>query len=133
MGGISMQLRQRQQGLGLWGWIFVLSVIGFVSLVTMQLVPIYLAEASIQRVVRSTAQDPSNANVSIQTLRNNMKTRWDVEGIETLDVNDVELVKNAAGRALVYNYDAKADLFYNISLLVHFEGRYPLPGGGGIE
>jgi len=128
-----MQLRQRQQGLGLWGWIFVLSVIGFVSMVTLQLVPIYLAELSIQRVVKATAQDPGNAGAPIQTLRSNMRTRWDVEGITTLDVKDVELVKSGAGRALVYNYDAKADLFYNISLVVHFEGRFPMPGGGAIE
>jgi hypothetical protein len=128
-----MQLRQRQQGLGLWGWIFVLSVIGVVSMVVMQLTPIYLAEASIQRVVRATAQDSANSGVPIATLRKNMKTRWDVEGITTLDVNDVELVKSGAGRALVYNYEAKAPLFYNISLAVQFEGRYPMSGGGAIE
>lgn len=128
-----MQLRQRQQGLGLWGWIFVLSVIGFVSMVTMQLIPLYLAEASIQRVVKATAQDSANSGVTIQELRKNMKTRWDVEGITTLDVNDVQLVKSGAGRALVYSYDAKAELFYNISLVAHFEGRYPMSGGGDIE
>jgi hypothetical protein len=128
-----MQLRQRQQGLGLWGWIFVLSVIGFVSMVTLKLVPIYLAELSIQRVVKSTAQDSANSGVPIQTLRKNMKTRWDVEGITTLDVNDIQLKKHGAGRALVYDYEARTDLFYNIYLVVHFEGQFPMPGGGSIE
>jgi hypothetical protein len=128
-----MQLRQRQQGLGLWGWIFVLSVIGFAAMITLQLVPMYLAEMSIQRVVKSTAQDPANSGAPIQTLRKNMQTRWDVEGITTLDVKDIELVKFGAGRALSYDYEARAELFANISLVVHFEGKYPLPGGGVIE
>ena len=128
-----MQLRNKQRGLGLWGWIFVLGVIGFVALVTLQLVPIYLAEASIQRVVKSTAQDPANSNAPLATLRKNMKTRWDVEGITTLDVNEVTLEKYGAGRALCYDYDARAELFANISLVVHFEKKFPLPGGGGIE
>ena len=128
-----MQLRKRQQGLGLWGWIFVLGVIGSVSLITLQLVPIYLAEMSIQRVVKATAQDPANANAPIQTLRANMKTRWDVEGITTLSVNDVTLEKYGAGRALAYEYEARAELFANISLVVHFAEKYPMPGGGGIE
>lgn len=128
-----MQLRNGQRGLGLWGWIFVLSFIGFVSMVTLQLVPIYLAELSIQKVVKQTAQDPANANVAIQELRKNMRTRWDVEGITTLDVNDVTLEKYGAGRALVYDYDARTELFANISLVVHFEKKFPLPGGGGIE
>ena len=128
-----MQLQKRQRGLGLWGWIFVLGVIGFVALVTLQLVPIYLAELSIQRVVKATAQDPANANAPIQTLRTNMKTRWDVEGITTLSPNDITLERYGAGRALVYDYEARAELFYNISLVVHFENKFPMPGGGGID
>lgn len=128
-----MQLQYRQRGLGLWGWIFVLGVIGFTAMVTLKLVPIYLAEMAIARVVKSTAQDPGNSNAPIQTLRNNMKTRWDVEGITTLDVKDVTLEKYGAGRALAYDYEARAELFYNISLVVHFENKFPMPGGGGIE
>lgn len=128
-----MQLRRRQRGLGLWGWVFVLSFVGFVSMVTMQLVPLYLAEMSINRVVKLTAGDSSNANLPVQELRRAMKTRWDVEGITTLDVNDVRLEKSGAGRALVYDYEARAPLFYNISLVVHFQGKFPMAGGGGIE
>lgn len=128
-----MQLRNRQRGLGLWGWVFVLSVIGFAALVTLSLVPIYLAELSIQKVVKQTAEDPANASAQISELRKNMKTRWDVEGISTLDVNEVTLEKYGAGRALVYDYDAKAELFANISLVVHFEKKFPMPGGSGIE
>lgn len=128
-----MQLQHRQRGLGLWGWIFVLGTIGFVAMVTLKLVPIYLAEMAIARVVKSTAQDPGNSNAPIQTLRNNMRTRWDVEGITTLNVNDVTIEKFGAGRALVYDYEARAELFYNISLVVHFQNKFPMPGGGGIE
>ena len=128
-----MQLRNRQRGLGLWGWVFVLGVIGLVAMVTLQLVPIYLAELSIQKVVKQTANDPANANATIQVLRNNMQTRWDVEGISTLAVNEVTLERYGAGRALAYDYEARAELLANISLVVHFEKKYPLPGGGGIE
>lgn len=128
-----MHLRHRQRGLGLWGWLFVLGVIGFVALVTMKLVPIYLAEMSIQRVVRATANDPGNSSAPLPELRKAMKTRWDVEGITTLGVQDVQLVKYGAGRALAYDYEARADLFYNISLVVHFENKFPMKGGGAVE
>jgi len=128
-----MQLQKGQRGLGLWGWIFVLGTIGFVAMIVLKLVPIYLAEMSIQRVVKSTAQDPGNSALPLVQLRKNMQTRWDVEGITTLDVKDVTLEKYGAGRALAYDYEARAELFYNISLVVHFAEKYPLPGGGGIE
>ena len=128
-----MQLRNRQAGLGLWGWIFVLGVIGFVSMIVLKLVPIYLAEMSIQRVVKATAEDPANASQPLGELRKAMRTRWDVEGIDTLSVNDVTIVKSANGRALAYDYEARTELFANISLVVHFEKTYIMPGGGGID
>jgi hypothetical protein len=128
-----MQLRNKQRGLGLWGWIFVLGVIGFFTLITLKLVPIYLAEMSIQRVVKAAANDPTNSSAPIQVLRNNMKTRWDVEGITTLSVNDITLEKYGAGRALAYDYEARTELFGNISLVVSFAEKYPMAGGGGIE
>jgi hypothetical protein len=62
-----------------------------------------------------------------------MKTRWDVEGITTLDPNDITLEKYGAGRALVYDYEARVELFSNISLVVSFAQKYPMAGGGGIE
>lgn len=128
-----MHLRQRQYGLGLWGWLFVLSVIGFVSLIVLKLVPIYLSELSIERVVRSTAQDPGNGGLPLPELRRAMRTRWDVEGIKTLDMNEIKLVKHGQGRALKYDYEARTELFYNISLVVHFENTFPMKGGGTVE
>ena len=128
-----MHLRHRQRGLGLWGWIFILAVIGFVALITLKLIPIYLAELSIQRVVKSTAEDPGNGALPLPELRKNMRTRWDVEGISTLAIEDVKLVKTPAGRALSYDYEARTELFYNISLVVHFQNTFRLKGSSGID
>jgi hypothetical protein len=128
-----MRLQHRQRGLGLWGWIFVLGTLGFAAMIALKLIPIYLSEMAIEKVVKSTANDPANAGVPIGELRRNMRTRWDVEGINTLQVTDVQIVKTSTGRALGYEYDAKADLFYNISLVVHFQNQFPLKGGGGID
>jgi len=125
-----MHLRHRQQGLGLWGWMFILAVIGFVALITLKLIPIYLAELSIQRVVKSTAEDPGNGALPLPELRKAMRTRWDVEGISTLAVEDVKLLKTPAGRALSYDYEARTELFYNISLVVHFQNTFRLKGAG---
>jgi hypothetical protein len=112
---------------------FVLAVIGFAAMVTLALVPIYLAEMSIARVVKATADDPGNGGLPLPQLRSAMRTRWDVEGITTLNINEVKLVKHGQGRALTYDYEARTELFYNISLVVHFQNTYPMKGGGTVE
>ncbi len=128
-----MRLHKHQHGLGMWGWIFVLGVIGFVTMITLQLIPIYLQEMSIQRVVKLTASDGGNANATPQEIRKAMQTRWDVEGITSLSPKDVQLVKTSTGRALSYEYDAKADLFYNLSIVAHFQAKYNMDGSGNVE
>lgn len=128
-----MQLRHRQRGLGLWGWIYFLGTAGFMVLVGMQVTPVYLAEMAIQRVVKATAEDSGNSSAPVADLRKAMKTRWDVEGITTLKVDDVKLIKHPAGRALSYQYEAKIPLFANAALVLSFAKTYPMKGGGSIE
>lgn len=125
-----MQLANRQRGLGLWGWIFVLGVIGFTAMVVLQLTPIYLAEMAIQRVVKASADSGGS---SLADIRKAMKTRWDVEGITTLRVDDIQLLKTPTGRALHYEYEASAPLFYNLSIVAAFEQTYPMSGGGSVD
>ncbi len=128
-----MQLPSRQRGLGLWGWIFVLGALGFIVMVTLQLIPIYLNEMAIEKVVKTTANDPGNGSLPPAELRKAMQTRWDVEGITSLDTKDIKIVKTGAGRALSYDYEARAPLFYNISIVVHFQNSFPLKSGGSFE
>lgn len=128
-----MRLQKGQRGLGMWGWIFVLGVIGFVTMITLQLIPIYLQEMSIQRVVKLAASDPSNANAGPAEVRKSLQTRWDVEGISTLSPKDVQLIKTPNGRALMYDYEAKADLFANLTLVAHFHQQFNMSGTGAVE
>ena len=129
-----MHLRKHQWGLGLWGWIFVLGVIGFVTMIVLQLVPVYLNEMAVQRVVKLTAGDASNANLGPAELRKAMQTRWDVEGITYPKINEVQLIKTpSGGRALMYDYEARADLFYNLSLVAHFHQQFYMYGSGAVD
>lgn len=125
-----MRLPGRQRGLGLWGWIFTLTMIGGASLITLRVIPFYLNELAIERVVKGTADDPGNANLDPAQLRNAMQRRWDVEAIHTLSPKDVKIVKTTGGRAMAYDYEARAHLFYNISVVAHFKKQFPLRGGG---
>lgn len=124
-----MQLPSRQRGMGLWGWIFVLGTLGIFGMVGLALIPFYLIEMSIAKVVKTTANDPSSGSLSPPELRKAMQTRWDVEGINTLQTGDVKIVKTPSGRALSYDYEARAPLFYNLYIVAHFQNTFPIKGG----
>ena len=50
-------LPHRQRGLGMWGLMFVFLVIGFVALVTMKCLPIYLNQLKVETAVTAIADD----------------------------------------------------------------------------
>lgn len=110
----------------MWGWIYVLATAGFMILVGMQAVPVYTSEMAIQKVVKAAATDSSSGSLS--ELHKSLQTRWDVEGITTLDAKDVKIVPNGQGKALAYEYDAKVPLFANATLLLHFAHKFPMSG-----
>lgn len=128
-----MHLPSQQRGLGMWGWISVLTAIGAIALVVMQATPLFLAEMAIQRIVKNTAQDPGNASLPIPELRKAMKVRWNVEGIKTLSVEDIKIEKRGALRYLSYDYEARAELVTDVYLVFHFYNSFPMKGGGPAE
>ena len=128
-----MNLPSQQRGLGMWGWLMVMVGIGGGALVVMKATPIFLAEMAIQRIVKNTAQDPGNGSLPLAELRRAMRVRWDVEGITTLGVNDISVVKHPQGRALSYDYEARTELFPDVYLVFHFYKTFPMKGGGPVE
>ncbi|HUS25561.1 MAG TPA: DUF4845 domain-containing protein [Candidatus Binatia bacterium] len=129
-----MQLAHAQRGLGMWGWLVVLSVIGFFAMVGLQLTPLYLNEMKVYRVVQATAKDPSAQQMQLPELRHAMQTRWDVEDIDLVKPSDIKLVTTmGGGKALAYDYEARAPLVYNIYVLVHFQHKFAMSSAGGND
>ncbi|MCI0749367.1 MAG: DUF4845 domain-containing protein [Nevskiales bacterium] len=128
-----MQYPSQQRGLGLWGWIFVLGVIGGVTLVALRLVPFYFNELAIMKSVRTVAQNPGNSQLSAQELRKILQKHWSIEGITTLRVDEIRVASTANGRVVSYDYEVRAPLLYNLSIVAHFQNEFLLKGGGPAE
>ncbi len=121
-----MRLRSRQKGLGWFGLLFVFGVIGLFSIVGAKTLPLYLNQMKIASSIKKVADDPSNAGAEPGALRKSMQRYWDIESIDTLDPRDVKVKRTDKGRFLSYDYEARTELFYNISLIVHFQDDVPL-------
>ncbi|HZP13034.1 MAG TPA: DUF4845 domain-containing protein [Nevskiaceae bacterium] len=117
----------RQKGIGLFGFLALMFLIGFFALVTMKVLPLYLNQMKVSRAVHQVAQDPDNADKDQRYLYDRLQRRWDVEDTKILDVKDVNIVKLKDGRrALTYDYDARVNLFYNVYVVVNFKSEEPM-------
>lgn len=125
--GEFMALRHKQRGVGLVGLFFLFGMIAFVGTVAVKCLPLYLNQMKVARSVHAVAVDPENANHDTQTLRNRLQRRWDIEDTKMLEPRDVKVEQRKDGtRALVYDYEARVNLFYNIFIVIQFKGSEAL-------
>jgi hypothetical protein len=120
-------MTRKQRGIGMFGFIGLVALIGFFALVTMKVLPLYLNQLKVSRAVHQVAQDPDNADKDPHWIYDRLQRRWDVEDTKILDVKDVHIGKLKDGRrALSYDYDARVNLFYNVYVVVNFKAEEPM-------
>jgi hypothetical protein len=117
---------RRQRGLGLLGLLFVLGAIGFVALVVIKVGPLYLNEMTVARAVHGVADEPELASAELPDIRRSLQRRWDVDYIDQVEPKVVRLKRNARGRVLFYEYEARVNLFYNIDVVVRFRNEFAM-------
>ena len=120
---------KRQRGLGMFGLLFVFAVIGFVTLIVMRCWPIYLNQMKIAKAIHNVSTDAGVASAQDSSaLMRPLERFWDIDSIDYLDYKKVKLVRSDRGRAIQYKYEARAPLFYNVSLVMDFEDSVPVTG-----
>lgn len=110
-------LMQRQNGLGLVGFLLVLTAFGILGMVMLKALPSYIEYFSIQSTVNRIAHDPM-----LQThdeRRKSFDRQMQVDSIDTVNGNDLELTNGA----VAIHYQKKIALIDNVSLLIDFEAH----------
>ncbi len=119
-----MQSRHRQQGF--MKLFFIFGSIAFVVIVGLKMFPLYTNQLKLSRVVKNVA---SEGTIDPVQVRNSLQRRWDIEDIEIITPKDIKITPGGnGGGTLQYDYEARTHLFYNVDLVLHFEGREPVKG-----
>lgn len=122
-----MQLRHRQKGIGWFGLLFIFAVIAFVAIVGAKSFPIYMNQFKLQSTLNKVASGgDSGPDESGTGLRKELQRYWDIDDITYILPKDIKVKRNGEGRFLTYNYEARERLFYNIYIVIHFEGEVPM-------
>ncbi len=116
-----MRLPKHQRGLGWFGLLLVLGIIGITAIVVVKCLPLYLNQMKLAKAVHQIADDPDLANSDPAALRNRMQRHWDIDDIILIEPKDIKVKRTDQGRFLSYDYEARTNLFYNIYVVIHFQ------------
>lgn len=124
---------KRQRGLGWFGLLFVFGIIAFFAIAVVKVGPLYMNHMTLVRVVKSVADDPEMGAKDAARIRTALERRWAIDYVNHVDFNDIKIKRNDRGRVLAYDYEARVNLFYNIFVIVHFQGEQAIKNSGGVD
>jgi hypothetical protein len=109
-----------QRGIAISGLIFWGIVIALVAVLGMKVGPEYMDYYKILKSVKSISAESSGKTVP--EIRAAFDRYADVNYINTIKGADLDISKDANGIVIAFAFERRIPLFYNVSLLIDFEG-----------
>ena len=115
-----MQMRARQRGLTMIGFLFVAAVIIVVVMVGFRVMPAYIEYYSIQKALEQSLNDAKDLN-SAAEIRNAFQRVADAGYIESVNSKDIEITKSKNEVTATVEWTRKLPMVANASILLEFE------------
>ncbi|MFQ5642447.1 MAG: DUF4845 domain-containing protein [Thiogranum sp.] len=112
-----------QKGMTAIGWLLVLGLIAFFTLVTLRLVPAYLEFAKVTGVLESLQNEPGITRKSRAEILKMVTKRFEVNDIRKVDPRTIEVRKNEGVLTVSIDYERREHLISNIDVVTVFEKK----------
>jgi len=110
----------RQKGLTLVGFLSVLFLIGFFSLLALKIGPVYLEHYKVASSLESLKTENDIALKSREEILTLLQRRWQVNSVERVTAKDVKITKQGSYLKVQVAYDVAEHVFGNVDALLHF-------------
>jgi Tfp pilus assembly protein PilE len=122
-----MKSLHRQRGLSLISLIVTFAFVGFLAVIVMRLIPVYMDDNSIKSAMEAVAAEvPPNA--SINEVRKRLNKNLEINSVTIVKGADFQLTKDGELNLIYIEYEARTPFVANIEFAVVFEHEVPLGG-----
>ena len=117
---------KNQQGITVIGILLVMIVIGFVALIGMKVVPMYIQYFTVRSSIESIRKEPQLAQMSSTDIQTAIQKRFDIGYVDNITARDLKIRNDRGGRVLDLSYQDERDLFYGLSVVLKKDEVIPL-------
>lgn len=121
-----LKTRYRQQGMTGLGWLVVLALIGFFSLLIIKMAPIYMEHYSIKTVLASLEKEPLITKKSPAEVRKLINRRLKVNGVYDFNRDNIKITKSSGVMNVDVSYEVRKHMAGNVDVLVSFAEKVEL-------
>lgn len=118
---------ERQRGLTLWGWLYVLATLGVILMVGIKAVPIYMNNYDIRSTLQWAASQPELRDAPAFEIQERIQRRFDSGYVDNISGRDIKVERVDDGRRLSVKYEVREPLFANLTLLFEFHETAVIP------
>ena len=117
-----MQTQQKQKGLTLIGFLFVLAFLGVMFYAGMQIVPVYMQHYNIVNTMQKVVSEPGAANKSPTDIKRSLGKYLDTSYVTNVKAQDFKLVRGNT-KELQIDYEVRKDFIGNLGFVMKFSER----------
>ena len=121
-----MKMQHRQRGMTGAGWLLVLFLIGFFSLLTLKLAPLYMQNYTVKTVLASLEQEPLITKKSVTEIRKMIRRRMKVNGIYEFEKDAIKITRDGGVTTVEIDYEVQKNVAGNVDLLIFFSDSVEL-------
>lgn len=115
---------KRQQGLTLISLVFVLGLIGFFTLLTFKIVPIYLDHGKVKSALEALKSMPDLQTLSEFEIRDSLTKRFNINYVYDVNQDDITVVRHGDYVKVDIEYETVVKLVGNLSALAEFHDSF---------
>jgi len=116
-----MNTRYRQGGMTAIGWLLILGLIAFLTLIVLRLAPLYLEYSKVASVLESLRAQPGIGNETRSGIISLVSRRFDVNDVNTVDPKLVKVSKDRGKMTIGIAYERREHLVGNIDVVAKFD------------
>jgi hypothetical protein len=109
------------------GWLLVLGLIAFFTLITLRLVPMYLEYSKVASVLESLKNQPEIGNEARSGIIDLINRRFDVNDVRGVDPRIVKITKERGNMIISIHYERREHLVANIDVVGVFDKQVEVP------
>jgi Tfp pilus assembly major pilin PilA len=124
-------MKSRQSGITLIGFVIMLAIVGFFAFMAMKLVPSYIEYMGVVKALNQMSTEGGNEDIEQARRQLAFKMSFQYVDDSTIKPKDVTIQRTGNASVLRVSYDKVIPFIYNIAFLLHFEKSVPLKSAVG--
>ena len=111
----------KQKGLTLISWIVVLVFLLFQGVIAMNVLPVYITDSSVKKIVGDLPNDAKAREASASGLKTLISKRLSMNSVYTIKPEHIKVKKGRGENIVTIEYEPRGKLIGNLDYIVSFK------------